>query len=205
VACPQVPEISSVAHQPSCFGFGFLLCWFTGGLFLCLSPFLWGKVSDSSASPQLSPCCDGLLLVFQFAVLFDFGCCSLAQKMSFVDHYLPYFRQWFIIGPLLAFLPFQPLFTEGSHGDQLLAFPSSPVHLQHPAPLLCVSFQFLVYSVFFFLWGRGSVCSGGYAGLSQVWLGEYWCLVLTCWSAKCLSSRFGASIWQHGSSPVFSV
>jgi hypothetical protein len=40
VCCPQVPEISSVALQTSCFGVGFLLCWLTGGLFLCLSPFL---------------------------------------------------------------------------------------------------------------------------------------------------------------------
>jgi hypothetical protein len=37
--------------------------------------------------------------------------------MSFVDSYLPYFRQWLITGPLLAFLPFQILFTESSHED----------------------------------------------------------------------------------------
>jgi hypothetical protein len=36
------------------------------GLFLCLTPFLWGKVSDLSAGPLLSACCDGLLIVFQF-------------------------------------------------------------------------------------------------------------------------------------------
>jgi hypothetical protein len=59
-------EISSVAHQLSCFGVGFLLCLFTRGLFLCLTPFLWGKVSDLSAGPLLSVCCDGLLFVFQF-------------------------------------------------------------------------------------------------------------------------------------------
>jgi hypothetical protein len=77
--CPQVLEMSSVAHQPSCFGVGFPLCWFTGGLFLCLAPFLWGKVSDPSASP----CCQCVMMVcwlfFNFAVLFDFGCCSLAR------------------------------------------------------------------------------------------------------------------------------
>jgi hypothetical protein len=35
-------------------------------LFLFLTPFLWGKVSDPSAGPLLSACCDGLLIIFQF-------------------------------------------------------------------------------------------------------------------------------------------
>jgi hypothetical protein len=58
--------ISSVAIQLSCFGVGFSLCLITGALFVCLTPFLWGKVSDPSASPLLSVCCDGLLIIFQF-------------------------------------------------------------------------------------------------------------------------------------------
>jgi hypothetical protein len=40
-------------------------------------------------------------LFFNFAELFDFGCCSLAQEMSFVVHYL------LITCLLSAFLPFQ--------------------------------------------------------------------------------------------------
>jgi hypothetical protein len=81
---------------------------------LCLAPFLWGKVSDPSVGPLQSECCDGLLTnqFFNFAVLFDFACCSLAQEMSFVDHYLPHFGQQLITLPLSAFLPFQPLFAE---------------------------------------------------------------------------------------------
>jgi hypothetical protein len=39
---------------------------FTWGLFLCLTPFLWGKVSDPSAGPLLSLCSDDSLFVFQF-------------------------------------------------------------------------------------------------------------------------------------------
>jgi hypothetical protein len=54
-------------------------------------------------------------LFFNAAVLFDFGCCSLAQEMSFVDCYLPYFRQQLITHLLLAHLPFQSLFTESLH------------------------------------------------------------------------------------------
>jgi hypothetical protein len=72
--------------------------------------------------------------------------------MNFVDCYLPYFRQQLIDHQLLALLPFQPLFTESSSGDQLLAFSNS-------APLLCVTFEFLVYCSVFFVcvcvWGGG--------------------------------------------------
>jgi hypothetical protein len=59
----------------------------------------------------LSVCYAGFLF-FNFATSFAFGCCSLAQEMSFVDHYLPYFRQHLITSPLSAVLSFQPLFTE---------------------------------------------------------------------------------------------
>jgi hypothetical protein len=62
VCCPQVLE--SVSHQLSCFGLGFSLCLIPRGLFLCLAPFLWGKVSDPSAGPLLSGYCDGLLIIF---------------------------------------------------------------------------------------------------------------------------------------------
>jgi hypothetical protein len=37
----------------------------------------------------------------------------------------------------------------------------------------------LLFSFVLFLWGRGSVCPGGYAGLSQGWLWEY-CVPLIC-------------------------
>jgi hypothetical protein len=53
--------------------------------------------------------------------LFDFGCCSLVQETSFVDRYLPYFRQWLITHLLSACLLFQAFFTESSHGDHLFA------------------------------------------------------------------------------------
>jgi hypothetical protein len=67
-------------------------------------------------------------------MLFDFECCSLAQEMNFVNFYLPYFKKLLINGPVLVLLPFQALFTENLHGDQILAPLSSLVHLQHPAP-----------------------------------------------------------------------
>jgi hypothetical protein len=139
--------ISTVAHQLSGFGVGFSLCLITGGLFLCLSPFLQGKVSDLSAGPLLPACCNGLLIIFQSSVSFDFGCCSLAQEMSFVNFYLPYFRQQLITCLLSALLPFQPLFTESSHGEQLLASPPFSSVLSATLPLRCV----LVFSSLFII------------------------------------------------------
>jgi hypothetical protein len=102
----------------------------TGGLLLCLTPFFWGKVSDPSAGSLQSACCDGLLIIFQFSVSFDFGCCTLAQEISYVDCYLPYFRQQLITHLLWALLPFQPLFTESSCADHFLVHPPSLVHFQ---------------------------------------------------------------------------
>jgi hypothetical protein len=128
---------------------------------LCLSAFLWGKVSDLSACPLLSECCDGLLIVFQFHSAFDFGCCLLAQEVSFVDCYLLYFRQWFITGPLSVLLTFQLLFTESSRGDYLLAPPPFSIVLSaFLPPLLCASFQFLVYCSGFFFAGAGQSVEG---------------------------------------------
>jgi hypothetical protein len=59
-------------------------------------------------------------LFFNFLILFDFGCNSLVQQISFVDCYLPYFRQQLISCLLSAHLPF---FTESSCRDQHLAPP----------------------------------------------------------------------------------
>jgi hypothetical protein len=97
--------------------------------------------------------------------------------MNFVDCYLLYFGQRLITCLLSALLPFQALFTESSCGYQLLASPLFSGALPATLLLCSVSFQFLIYSVFVFVFvffqSRGSVFPGGYAGLSQEWLGEY--------------------------------
>jgi hypothetical protein len=79
---------SSVAHQPSCFEVGFLCVGLLEVGFFALPPFSGAK----SEICQLAPCCQHVMTC-SFVALFDFVCCSLAQEMSFVDHYLPYFRQ----------------------------------------------------------------------------------------------------------------
>jgi hypothetical protein len=102
-----------------------------------------------------------------------------------VDCYLPYFKQWLITCLLSAIyfcrlcflkvhtefssLPFSPslvqrlvshlllqaLFTESSHGDQLLAPLPSLVCSDHPTLSAACTFQFLVYySVFLWGWGQ---------------------------------------------------
>jgi hypothetical protein len=94
--------------------------------------------------------------------------------MSFVDHYLPYFWQWLIFHLLSALLPFQSLFTESLHGNQLLAPPPFSGTLSAPCPLCCMClFSSLFIIQVFFLWGRGVSLSRGHAGLFQGWLWEY--------------------------------
>jgi hypothetical protein len=117
-----------------------LLCWFTRGLFLCLIPFLWGKGSDLSVGPLQSACCDGLLIIFQFCnvVLLWMLLTGLGDELCGLLPALFQVAAYHL--PLLALLPFQPLFTESSCRDQLLAPPTSPMCLQHPTPLPCVSF-----------------------------------------------------------------
>jgi hypothetical protein len=70
-------------------------------LLMCCITFIHLHMLNHPCIPALKP--------------FGFGCCSPVQEMSFVDHYLPYFRQWLITYLLSAFLPF--LFIEGLHGD----------------------------------------------------------------------------------------
>jgi hypothetical protein len=69
-------------------------------------------------------------------------------------------------------------------------------------PLLCVSFQFLVYCSVFFV-GVFQSAQGVMLAYPRVsWGNIAWRLVLTCWSAKMSPSRFGASVWWCSSPPV---
>jgi hypothetical protein len=81
--------------------------------------------------------------------------------MSFVDSYLPYFKQELITCPLLALLPFQSLFTESLHKDQLLALPPCPVLSEHPTPHATCSISVpCLFIYLFFLQGRGQSIQG---------------------------------------------
>jgi hypothetical protein len=143
--CPEVLEISFVAHQLYCFGGGFSCVGLLRIYFFASLPFS----GASSVICQPAPCYKRVVMVcwffFNFAMLFYFECCSLAQEMSFVGHYLTYFRQPLITRPLSALLPFQHLSTESACGNQLLAPPPFSFVLTTPHPLCCV----LVFSSLF--------------------------------------------------------
>jgi hypothetical protein len=149
--CPQVPGNSSVAHQSPWFGVRLLLFWFTGGLFLCLAPFLWGKVRDPSASSLLSALlwwfcwhfqfCSVLLLWMLFTGSGDELCGPLSALFYTVAYHLS------PIGP-----PASPVFVYWKFPwrSAPCPCPPSPVCLQHPAPsaacffsVLCLLFSFL--------------------------------------------------------------
>jgi hypothetical protein len=88
----------------------------------------------------------------------------------------------------------------------------SLVCLQHPNPSATCPFLFLIhYSGFFclfvcFLHG-GDPSVQGLCWFIPGVVGGIPCddYLLTCWSARCLPSRFGASVWQRRSPPFFSV
>jgi hypothetical protein len=104
-------------------------------------------------------CC----LFCNFAGLFDFGCCSLAQEMSFVNHSSTN-RTCPISGSGLspALLPFQPLFTECSCSDYFLA----PTLFSGVFSVSCPLCRVLVFSLlfivqeFFFAGGVGKSAQG---------------------------------------------
>jgi hypothetical protein len=125
------------------------------------------------------------LLFFNFAMLFDFGYYSLAQEMSFVDCYLPYFRQHLFTCRLSALLPFQSLFTESLHGDKLLAPPLFSDALEHPALSAVCLFGSLLITQFYFFCGVGvSLPRGLCCFISGVAVGIlHATYLLNCWSA----------------------
>jgi hypothetical protein len=76
--------------------------------------------------------------------------------MSFVACCLLYFRQWLITHLLSALLPFQPLFTESSQGDQLLPpLPFSGALSATPSLCCVLVFSSLFIVQFLFLLGGG--------------------------------------------------
>jgi hypothetical protein len=109
---PQVQEISSATT--TCPGLEVACCCVCLLRFPCCEFFsliyslFLGQVVFHPHPPLLCfTTVDGLL--FSFARQFGFGCCSLAQEMISVIHYLPFFREWLIAHLLLVFTAF-PVF-----------------------------------------------------------------------------------------------
>jgi hypothetical protein len=77
--------------------------------------------------------------------------------MTFVDLYLPYFRQQLITHQLSALLPFQALFTENSCRYQHFKLPLFSSALTALCPFCCMflfSSLYILFNLGFFLAGR---------------------------------------------------
>jgi hypothetical protein len=173
---------------------------------------LWGKVRYPSASSLLSACYVGLLTVFQLCnvvwlwmlltVLGDELCGMLSALFQWAMAYHPP-----TVGPsdFSVFVYWKFAWRSTSCPSPLLWCTQST-----PSPLCCVFLfrslfiiQFVCLFVCFAGWG--SVCPGGYAGLSQGQLQEY-CILLICSPVGLhLPSRFGAGIRCCRCPTVFSV
>jgi hypothetical protein len=172
-----------------------------------------------------------LLLVFKQNLLLSHQ--FVGSGDSFVNGYVPYFRQRLICHLLLAiyfcrlyllkkqFLAPSSLFSwrglPAAYFCRLcllkvlmesssLPSPLLQYNQNTPPPLLHILFSSLFIIQFFcFFAGQGPVCPGGYAGLSQGWLWEHCKLLICSLFVLCLPSTFGASVWWHRSPLGFSV
>jgi hypothetical protein len=82
------------------------------------------------------------------------------------------------VAGLGSWLLLQALFTDSSHGQQLLALPSFSGALKAPHPLYCISFFSSLFIIHFFFAGWESVCPGVVVGILHA------ICLLTCWSAS---------------------
>jgi hypothetical protein len=177
-----------------------------GAYFFASPPFSGAR----SLICQPSPCFQCVVIVcclfFNFAPNIDFGCCSLAQEMSFEDCYLPYFRQWIITTYCWPSCLSSICLLIVHIGISSLLLPPSPVCCQNFHPLCCV----LVFSSLFIVqnfFARVSICLGGYAGLSQGWLEEYLMMLVAHLFGLLNISQVDLELvsGSSGRPPIFSV
>jgi ABC-type Mn2+/Zn2+ transport system permease subunit len=82
-------------------------------------------------------------MFFNFAVYFDFGCCSLAPEISFVDHCQLYFRHRLILHLLSVLLSSSLCLMKICLEISFLLLPPSLVHLQYSSPSAVLVFSSL--------------------------------------------------------------
>jgi hypothetical protein len=125
--------------------------------FISLS-FLWGRLC--STLPHHCLCFNTVhCLIFSFAGQFSFGCCSLAQEMSSVIHYLPCFGEW-LITTHFVFTAFPCLFTD-SLALRLALCLSPFLWCSFSIPPLCSPCLITVCSLLFsFVGGRAQSAQG---------------------------------------------
>jgi hypothetical protein len=138
--------ISSVAHQLSFFGVGFSLCWFIGSLFLCLAPFL-GQAQWSVSWPP------AVRVLWWFDDYLSILQCHLTLDIA---HWLRRWTFWtttcLISGSSLSPAHCWPFCLSNLCLLEVCIspFPLLLCTFSKSIPLVCDSFQFLVYCSFFF-------------------------------------------------------
>jgi hypothetical protein len=139
--------------------FAVLVYW---DLFLCPALFLWGKVSDTSAGPMLSACCDGLLIIFQFCsvvwlwLLFTGSWDELCVPLPALFQIAAYHPSTVSPSAFPAFVYWKFTWRSATWPSPLLQCTYSTL-----PPLLLVCFQFLDCCSFFFFAGWGVSLSRG--------------------------------------------
>jgi hypothetical protein len=111
--CPLVREINSAFHYLPSFGRWLITVFFyrdisTGGLFLCPTPFLWGRFSMPT-TPSASVLDCSPLFVFQFCEAVQFWMLLSASVDQLCNPLQLCFREWLIANLLSAFAAF-PVF-----------------------------------------------------------------------------------------------
>jgi hypothetical protein len=124
-----------------------------------------------STCPLHSPCFITVCcLFFSFVGKFGFGCCSLAQVIISVIHYLPCLGSVLLPTHSQSSLHFLCLFTDSLAAKiSSLPLPLSPVQFQHATPLLSM-FDYTSLFVIQFCWGDQSaqgLCWFVYPGVDR--------------------------------------
>jgi hypothetical protein len=158
---------------------GFCCVGLLGACFFASPPFSGAR--SEICQPAL--CCQCVMLVcwllFNFAMSFDFECCSLAQDMRFVDRYLPYFRHGLSPTHCLHFCLSNLCLLKVPAEISSLLLPLLQCAQNTPTTLLSVLFSslFINQFFFFFLQGRGLSVQGamliyprGSCGNTVCWL-----------------------------------
>jgi hypothetical protein len=160
---------------------GFHFVGLLGACFFASCPFS-GSWSENH---QPALCCQHVILVcwlfFNFATLFDFECCSLAQEMSLV-----YCSSWSPAHCWPFCLSSLCLLKVHVEISSLFLHPSM-VHSEHPAPSTACSFSVscLLFSFFFFFAGWGQSLQGvcWFIPGVAVWI-PHSAYLLYCWSVS---------------------
>jgi hypothetical protein len=153
-------------------------------------PPLSGTGSACHLPPPLSILDYSSLFVFQFCGVAWFWCCSLAQKISSVIHFLPCFREC-LIPCLLSDFSALIVFIYWVFGTEFSSLPCSlSLRCLHSATChstVCAKLQFAVcFTV---------LLEGDWTALGLCWFEPMWCIMLTCFFCQLTNRQLWNQQW----------